>query len=171
MKLARFNNFDLNEAAKKSEKVELEKKILDFLKDELTKNKLSRADMIKKIENKFKDEKDISKICRDVIDDITHEPLSKKEKVESESFWIGTGADKYSAAFYFIGDKAKDPDGKEKNIKKERPALGPKKEKKEKIKKFDEFGKEVKEEKGAGLKRWREEQKKKKAEKGEKVEK
>lgn len=155
MKLARFNT--LNEAAKKAEKVELETKILDFLKDELTKNKMSRFDMIKKSESKFKDEKDIKKIASGVVDDITHD---SKNKVESESFWIGKGVDKYSAAYYYIGDKAKDPEGKEKNVKKERPE--PKKEeKKTKIKRYDEFGKEEKQEKGAGLKKWREEQKKK----------
>lgn len=141
MKLSRFNTWDINEASKNIKKVELEKKIMDYLKDELTKNKMSRSDMVKKCEKKFEGEKDLKKTINNVIDDITHEPLLKKMNVKIESYWIGKGADKYSAAFYFIGDKAKDPAGKEKNVKRERPAPGPKKEKKEKVKRFDEFEK------------------------------
>lgn len=131
MKLARFNT--LNEAAKKAEKVELEKKVMDFLQDELTKNKMSRSDMVKKCNSKFEGEKELKKVVSDVIDDLTHDPLLSKIKVQRDTFV----KDKDNVTYYYIGDKAKDPSGVSKYEKKERQAPGPKKEKK--VKKFDEF--------------------------------
>jgi hypothetical protein len=152
MRLNRFNT--MNEAAKKADKKELEEKSLKFIMDELKKNKLSRYDMIKKIEDKFEGETDIDKIARKTADDITHAPLSKKEK---------------SVAYFWIGEDAKDPKDMIKPEKKEKED-----KKEDKVKRFKDFKKDKKdedikssgkkEERGAGLKRWREEQARKKAE-------
>jgi len=142
MRIKRFDT--LNEAAKKPAKKELEKKVLDFLTDELKKQKMSRYDIIKKIKEKFKGEKDIDNIAGKTATDVTHDPLNKKLNIKSESY-INTIKDnkkeKYSVACYFIGDSAKEPVGKIKQEDK------PKKEKKEedkpkkssKVSRFNDF--------------------------------
>jgi len=155
MKLARFDTLNINEAAKKAEVVELEKKVMEFLKDELSKQKMNRYEMIKKVEAKF-EEKGIDKISRKVADNLAHDPLLTKLKVERETFI----KNKENSTYYFIGDKAKDPADAEKFVKKERPVPGPKEKKEKRIKSFSEYKTG---EKGAGLAKWREEQKKKKA--------
>jgi len=159
----------MNEAAKKADKKELEEKSLKFIMDELKKNKLSRYDMIKKIEDKFEGETDIDKIARKTADDITHAPLSKKENVQSENFKKSKLKKEKSVAYFWIGEDAKDPKDMIKPEKKEKED-----KKEDKVKRFKDFKKDKKdedikssgkkEERGAGLKRWREEQARKKAE-------
>ncbi len=145
MKLKRFDN--MNEAAKKSEKVELEKNALSYILDELKKIKLCRAEIIKKIETKFKDDKDVSKVARSIADDI-----STKKDIKSESYMksMGNKKDTYNTAFYFIGTDAKEPTGATKKVAKEKDETSStKKDKKgKKISNFKDFkGKDKKEDK------------------------
>ena len=120
MKLKRFNT--VNEAAKKSSKKELEKNSLEFIIGELKKQKMNRYDMIVKIEEKFKDDKDVDKVARKISDEIIHKKAD--HKVETESYMKPVKKSHYSAAYYWIGDDAKEPTGVtkkgEKIVKKEK---------------------------------------------------
>lgn len=100
--------------AKDPKTKELKEKVLEYIKDELKKQKMSRSDIIDKIEAKFKDEKNIDKIARAVADEITHEPLFDKIGLNFEIFTKNN----YDYPYYFLGDDAKDPkDATKKRIK------------------------------------------------------
>jgi hypothetical protein len=80
MKIKRFNMFE----AKSPETKALEEKITKFILGELKKDGLQRSDIIKKIENKFKDEAKIAKIARSVANNIVSDPLLSKENIKTK---------------------------------------------------------------------------------------
>lgn len=123
MKLKRFNS--MNEA--KSTK-EVEEKALNYIQDELKKMKMSRYDIIKKIKNKFEDDKVANKIA----DEITH-TLNKKLKIKNDSYNKGKQS---NIPYYYLGDDAKEPTG----VTKKSGKTDKKDDKKKgKVSRFDEF--------------------------------
>jgi hypothetical protein len=118
-KVYRFNSFDnLNEAAKKEFKQDIDKIAKELVEKELTKTMLSRYDMIKliekdksiidileqNIENENTRENELNKISRDIADDYTHNPLLKELNIKSETYIKKGDKPEGKKVFYWIGD-------------------------------------------------------------------
>ena len=77
----KIKRFDIFEAKSQKTKI-LEEKIIKFIINELNENKLQRFDIIKKIEKKFKEISNISKISRNITNKIISDPLKSKENIK-----------------------------------------------------------------------------------------
>jgi len=150
-KLYRFENF-VNEA--KSD----DKEATDFIVSELEKVKMSRAEMIKKLEDKFGDEK----ISRKVADNIIHSDKINGKKIQGKTYdtkYLNIKRKGYNVAYFWIGD-AKEPFTEEqlnkmksgkyepdlnKPVRKEKPVRKrtPKKKNESHVPKFGEYINEI----------------------------
>ena len=91
MEIKRFSVFE----AKSPETKALEEKVTTYLLGKMKKEGMQRSDMIKSVEEKFKDEKNISKIARSVANNLVSDPLMSKENIKTKKdgkkvlFYIG----------------------------------------------------------------------------------